>query len=318
MSSRTLRPTVALLATIASLSCSSPSEPPVGAVRVRSHIEHASVYVDATERGPLRDGMVIELTSGVHVLEARSADRVVARAQTEVRSERILDVELAAVETPEATPVPAPSPAPAMPPPPIEPAGEPSTAGTLSADDVGRVVMQERDGAQQCFVRWAAGRSEASSVRVNAELTIEPDGSVSRAVVQGGGDEHASLRACMEADMRAWRFPPASSSTAVSVPFVFSSAEGDDTSASMRDAPNRQDVLAAMRAAEPVIRACGDGQQRVVPVHVTFDSSGRVSSAEAQGVLSATMRTCIARALDGARVPSFSQPSFSVNYPFRI
>ena len=86
-----------------------------------------------------------------------------------------------------------------------------------------------------------------------------------------------------------------------------------------RETPSRAEVVAAMRAVSPAVRACDDGSSGVANVRVVFGSNGRVTSASvAGGGLSASVRGCIARAVRGATVPRFRQASFTVNYPFRL
>lgn len=54
-------------------------------------------------------------------------------------------------------------------------------------------------------------------------------------------------------------------------------------------------------------------------VRVVFGSNGRVRSADVSGGnFPPAVRSCIARAVRGARVPPFQQSTFSVNYPFRL
>lgn len=83
--------------------------------------------------------------------------------------------------------------------------------------------------------------------------------------------------------------------------------------------PSRSDVLAAMNSVAGAVSACSNGVRGTAPVRITFaGSTGRVTNAEVQGNLPPQVRSCIARAVRSARVPQFTQTSFSVNYPFRL
>ncbi|MFO0694429.1 MAG: hypothetical protein U0230_12795 [Polyangiales bacterium] len=63
------------------------AEPAVPArLAITTALVDAELYVDAHPRGPLVDGIVLELDPGPHVLEARRARTVVARKVVQVRS----------------------------------------------------------------------------------------------------------------------------------------------------------------------------------------------------------------------------------------
>ncbi len=83
--------------------------------------------------------------------------------------------------------------------------------------------------------------------------------------------------------------------------------------------PSRGDVVGAMNSVSGAVSACGNGQHGVAPVRIVFSGrNGHVTNANVQGNLPPPVRTCIARAVRGAHVPPFSQPTFSINYPFRL
>lgn len=81
--------------------------------------------------------------------------------------------------------------------------------------------------------------------------------------------------------------------------------------------PSRADVGSALGGVRGQVSACGSGG--VANVAVTFRSSGSVSSASVGGDFAGTpVASCISRAVRSARVPPFSNPSFSVTYPYRL
>lgn len=82
--------------------------------------------------------------------------------------------------------------------------------------------------------------------------------------------------------------------------------------------PSRGDVTGAMTAITPAVRACGDGNHGFALVNASFGSNGRVRSVDVSGSLAGPVRSCVARAVRGARVPEFSRSSFRVTYPFRL
>jgi len=77
--------------------------------------------------------------------------------------------------------------------------------------------------------------------------------------------------------------------------------------------------VSAMNSVQGAVQACGQGQHGLAPVRIVFGSNGRVRSANVSGgSFPGPVRSCIARAARGARVPPFRNDSFSVNYPFRL
>ncbi len=55
-----------------------PAEPARGTVRVSTDVEDGTLFVNGESRGPLSDGMTLELAPGVYTVEARSGDAQVA------------------------------------------------------------------------------------------------------------------------------------------------------------------------------------------------------------------------------------------------
>ncbi len=99
-----------------------------------------------------------------------------------------------------------------------------------------------------------------------------------------------------------------------------STAPSEPRAGNLPQTPSRADIVAAMNGVSGAVSACGRGAfHGLVPVQVTFTgSNGRVSSAVVRADVPPAIGSCVARAVRGARVPPFSQPSFSVNYPFRL
>src|SRR4051794_23038242 len=84
------------------------------------------------------------------------------------------------------------------------------------------------------------------------------------------------------------------------------------------DAPERDDVIPAMRAIAPGIAACAPGQGDVM-LGIRFGSSGAVTAVNVPPPFAGTAAgECMARAARTARMPRFRRPSFTVNYPFRL
>jgi hypothetical protein len=82
--------------------------------------------------------------------------------------------------------------------------------------------------------------------------------------------------------------------------------------------PSRAQVRRAMGAVAGDVMACralADSQVRLNAT-VRVANNGTVRSAVVAGPGSAALRQCVQQAVSGARFPEFSQPSFSVTYPF--
>jgi hypothetical protein len=299
---------IAAVALVLFAMCEEEGPPPVGAVRIHTTITGATLYVDATERSTLHDGMEVQLTPGPHVLEARRDGRILANVPVEARSALIYDVTLAD----ETSSSPPPMAAPMAPiPPPAEP---PSSAGALAADQVRTVIQGGQPAIRSCYEEHPV----PGTVRIDVNLNIAPDGSVSSATASGGDEAAGPLRACIEERVRALRFPAASDTTSVTFPFVFTATE-DAPSTGSPSTPSRADVVAAMNEVAPAVSRCGGGFDGIANTRVVFSGpTGRATSAHVQGGnLDARTGQCIEEAVRAARVPPFSQSTFSVTYPFR-
>jgi len=85
--------------------------------------------------------------------------------------------------------------------------------------------------------------------------------------------------------------------------------------------PSRDSVVSAMNSVLSAVTACGSGMHHgTAPVRINFSgSTGRVTSAQVSGGnFPGPVRSCIVRAVRGARVPPFRQSSYSVYFPFRL
>lgn len=86
------------------------------------------------------------------------------------------------------------------------------------------------------------------------------------------------------------------------------------------EVPTRAQVTRAMDGVSGAVSACGEGAHGLVPVSIVFaGDSGRVASARVDGgSLAPAARSCVARAVRGARLPAFGRDRFTVRYPFRL
>lgn len=98
------------------------------------------------------------------------------------------------------------------------------------------------------------------------------------------------------------------------------SAPARDTRERLPEQPDREQVLSALRAMQPAVRACGGGQHGTAMTSLSVSGqTGRVSSASVTGAFQGTpVSTCVANAARGARFPRFSRATFNVTFPFAI
>lgn len=74
-----------------------------------------------------------------------------------------------------------------------------------------------------------------------------------------------------------------------------------------------------MNEITPAVSACAAGGRGLAPVRIVFGPSGTVTSASVQSdVFPPSVRDCIESAARRASVPPFRNPTFTVNYPFRL
>ncbi|HEY8428160.1 MAG TPA: hypothetical protein VIL20_07290, partial [Sandaracinaceae bacterium] len=83
-----------------------PVQPAVetGTVRIRTDVEDGTLWVNGESRGPLVDGMVVELPPGAHRFEARSGDATVAEGTVQVTAGAEASVSLEQPVVPDAPP----------------------------------------------------------------------------------------------------------------------------------------------------------------------------------------------------------------------
>lgn len=86
------------------------------------------------------------------------------------------------------------------------------------------------------------------------------------------------------------------------------------------ETPSRNDVAQALAERAGEVRSCTAGSTTggQVTVHVRFQPSGAVQSVTVNSTtLPESVRSCIAQAVQKARVPPFRASTFNVNFPYR-
>lgn len=101
-----------------------------------------------------------------------------------------------------------------------------ATPGPLTSGQISGVVSSNTARVRKkCWDPLSTGRSAdaPSSVKVNVEISIAPNGSVSSAKASGGNEKYyPGLAGCVQGVVSAWKFPTATEPTTVRVPISFS------------------------------------------------------------------------------------------------
>ena len=95
---------------------------------------------------------------------------------------------------------------------------------------------------------------------------------------------------------------------------------GASTEIALAEQPGRDQVRAALSAVQRATTACGGGQHGLAMTAITVTgSNGRVTHAVVSGHFAGTpVGSCVARAAREARFPRFTNPTFSVSFPFQF
>jgi hypothetical protein len=87
----------------------------------------------------------------------------------------------------------------------------------------------------------------------------------------------------------------------------------------LRDKPTRDDVQTALEAVRPAVVACAPGKRGTAQVDLIVAGTGIPTRAVIGGDFAGTPEgSCMARAVRGAKFPTFSQPTFRVIYHFAL
>lgn len=105
------------------------------------------------------------------------------------------------------------------------PSGSVSGTGQLDGAQIQSTVSRYTGSVKRACWQPALDtrdRDAPTTARVNVAITVQPSGSVSNAVVNGGDPKgYRGLSQCISSRVRGWQFPPSGDTTTVNVPFVF-------------------------------------------------------------------------------------------------
>jgi len=93
------------------------------------------------------------------------------------------------------------------------------SGGDLSVEQLSEVVVREQPSLEACYQSGLDRTPYEHEFRIQAKLSIRPDGSVQKVELDQSGLQ--GLGPCLDKAIRAWRFPRAKAETLASLPIVF-------------------------------------------------------------------------------------------------
>lgn len=109
------------------------------------------------------------------------------------------------------------------------PAGDPKQDPPALAEQLEPAQLQETvaryryELQRSCWLPALEAREPraAASARVATTIRVDPSGGVESVTTEGDPPGYPRLAACVAAQVRDWRFPPAKNPTTASIPFIF-------------------------------------------------------------------------------------------------
>lgn len=91
--------------------------------------------------------------------------------------------------------------------------------GDLSTQQLSNVVAREQPSLEPCYQAGLERTPYEHEFRIEAKLSIKPDGSVTKVELDQTGLQ--GMGPCIEQTIRGWRFPEAKAETHASLPLIF-------------------------------------------------------------------------------------------------
>jgi len=91
--------------------------------------------------------------------------------------------------------------------------------GQLTAEQLRSTVNSNKRSAQRCYELAIRGAGDPPTIRLDVAVTVAPTGRVSRVNVTGR--DFGGLKACIQSNVRRWRFPSSGGATPLTFPLVF-------------------------------------------------------------------------------------------------
>jgi len=93
------------------------------------------------------------------------------------------------------------------------------SGGDLTTHQLSEVVAREQPTLEPCYQAGLDNTPYEHEFRIEAKLSINPDGSVSNVELDQNGLQ--GMGPCIDKTIRGWRFPQAKAATHASLPLIF-------------------------------------------------------------------------------------------------
>lgn len=93
------------------------------------------------------------------------------------------------------------------------------SGGDLSTQQLSEVVTREQPTLEPCYQAGLERTPYEHEFRIEAKLSINPDGTVSKVELDQNGLQ--GMGPCIDKTIRSWRFPEAKAATHASLPLIF-------------------------------------------------------------------------------------------------
>ncbi|NIQ58732.1 MAG: AgmX/PglI C-terminal domain-containing protein [Gemmatimonadetes bacterium] len=94
-----------------------------------------------------------------------------------------------------------------------------NTRPQLTENQLRTTVNNNRRSLQRCYELAIRGAGEPPTIRLDVQVRIAQSGRVTRA--NATGRDFGGMKACVESNVRRWRFPASGGATATQFPVVF-------------------------------------------------------------------------------------------------
>jgi hypothetical protein len=99
--------------------------------------------------------------------------------------------------------------------------GAPDTDGSLSKEQINRVVHAHQAGVKYCYEKELQ-RQPSLAGKIEIFWVIQPDGAVQKSHIVSSSMQNAAVEGCIVRQVKQWQFPKSEGSTVVQLyPFIF-------------------------------------------------------------------------------------------------
>ncbi|HEX2679501.1 MAG TPA: AgmX/PglI C-terminal domain-containing protein, partial [Polyangiales bacterium] len=96
--------------------------------------------------------------------------------------------------------------------------------GTLSSEDVSKVVVRGRQNLQRCYETALRGAQSEETLKLTVDIQVSPGGNVTS--VHTSGKSLPGMDECITRTVKMWRFPTSGDGAQTQFPVVFQPGAG--------------------------------------------------------------------------------------------